>query len=62
MISNLLKNRSFRIAFLISALVSFLAVLNGFEHAVVSVLVVALGMAIGYSGAMTFRRWRGDFK
>lgn len=60
-LEQLLKHRPFRISFLISFLVCFLGVMNGFERAIVSVLVVALGTLIGYGGAMRFRRWRGDF-
>ena len=58
----LFKNRPFRISFLVSFLVCFLGVMNGFEQAIVSTLVVATGVAIGFSGAMGFRRWRGDFR
>jgi hypothetical protein len=60
--NKLLKSRSFRMSFFISFLVCFLGVMNGFERAIVSTLVVAIGAAIGFSGAMTFRRWRGDFR
>ena len=61
-LDDLLKNRSFKISFLASFLVCFLGVMNGFGYAIISVLTVAVGMLIGYQGAMTFRRWRGDFK
>lgn len=56
------KSKSFRVSFFVSALVCFLGVMNGFERAIVSALVVAFGALIGYSGAMSFRRWRGDFR
>lgn len=59
---SILKSKSFRRSFWISALVCFLGVMNGFERAIVSTLVVAVGMLIGFSGAMQFRRWRGDFR
>lgn len=59
---SIFNGKSFKISFLISFLVCFLGVMNGFERAIVSVLVVAFGVLLGYSGAMSFRRWRGDFK
>jgi uncharacterized membrane protein len=61
-LDDLMKNRPFKISFLVSFLVCFLGVMNGFEHTIISALVVMLGVAIGFSGAMTFRRWRGDFR
>ncbi len=59
---SIFTGKPFKISFLISFFVCFLGVMNGFERAIVSVLVVAFGMLLGYSGAMTFRRWRGDFR
>lgn len=61
-LDNLLKSRSFRISFVIAFLVCFFGVMNGFERVIVDVFVLMFGGAIGYSGAMAFRRWRGDFK
>lgn len=59
---SILKSKSFRASFFVSFLVCFLGVMNGFERAIVSTLVVAFDMLIGYGGAMSFRRWRGDFR
>lgn len=60
--TDLLKSRPFRISFVIAFLVCFFGVMNGFERVIVDVVVLAFGGVIGYSGAMAFRRWRGDFK
>lgn len=59
---SIIKSASFRASFFVAFVVCFLGVMSGFERAIVSALVVAFGALIGYSGAMTFRRWRGDFR
>jgi len=59
---SIFKSKSFRQAFGIAFFISFLGVLSGFERAIIDVLVVGVGLLIGYGGAMQFRRWRGDFK
>ncbi len=58
----MLKSKSFRFSFLMSFIVCFFGVLNGFERTVVGALVPAFGLLLGYGSAMSFRRWRGDFR
>lgn len=56
------KSKSFRLSFIMSFIVCFFGVLNGFERTIMGALVLAFGLLIGYGGAMSFRRWRGDFR
>jgi len=55
-------SKSFVIAFVIAFVMAFFGVVVGFERVVLNVLVVSIGALGGYSGAMAFRRWRGDFR
>jgi hypothetical protein len=55
-------SKSFKIAFVIAFVIAFFGVVTGFERVVFDVLALGFGAALGYGGAMTFRRWRGDFK
>jgi len=56
------KSKSFRLSFIMSFIVCFFGVLNGFERTIMGALVLAFGLLIGYGGAMSFRRWQGDFR
>jgi hypothetical protein len=55
-------SKSFKIAFVIAFVMAFFGVAVGFERVVLDVLALGGGALGGYSGAMAFRRWRGDFR